>query len=393
MKNSNNKQFGAVSLFAVIFATLLITIVTVGFVALMLKDQQEATANELSQSAYDSALAGVEDAKRALIRLQNSVGTPTFDSNLEAIRSQKCLSAVNELSGVGTIIDTTPEVQVTSGSINKFDQAYTCVKITIDTPDYLGHLNKGASKLVKLSAVGNYNKIKIEWATNTDLGGTNFVTTSSAKQLIDSWPLLQDRPVGGKQSRPSIMRTQLIQYANSGFSLPNFDQSPSGIVPSLPSASSSTLFLYPSPGSLPSPLKFTLDRRGMNNVSSSLVSAKCTDITLIYACSQEIELPSDFITSDHTVYLNLTSLYAGADFKITLLNTVGGVVNFMAVQPEVDSTGRANDLFRRIKARIEGASTNNFPYPKAAVDIADGLCKDFAVTNSEGDYTSYCPAS
>jgi len=60
------RQSGAVSLFAVIFGAMLLTIVTIGFMRLMIMDQRQSSNNDLSQSAYDAALAGVEDAKRVV---------------------------------------------------------------------------------------------------------------------------------------------------------------------------------------------------------------------------------------------------------------------------------------------------------------------------------------
>jgi hypothetical protein len=72
-------------------------------------------------------------------------------------------------------------------------------------------------------------------------------------------------------------------------------------------------------------------------------------------------------------------------------------MKFSGVQSIVDSTGRANDLFRRVEARLEMIDTY-FPMPDAALTLSgDGnnLNKSFYVTNNCFSQTvdSYNPAT
>jgi len=87
--------------------------------------------------------------------------------------------------------------------------------------------------------------------------------------------------------------------------------------------------------------------------------------------------------------LNLKPFYNATHYKITLLRTTGPTpltANFSGVQPTIDSTGRANDIFRRIKASVD-LTNGDFPYPSSAIDITGSFCKSFAVTNDPNQYT------
>lgn len=377
---TKNKQYGAVSLFVVVFAALLITVVTVSFVRIMVSDQQQASTTDLSQSAYDSAQAGVEDAKRALLRKQSacikdgetSLACTTAKAD---ISSTTCNKAVKTLDDVQAAADKSKngEINVQVGSNNNdLDQAYTCVIITPDTADYLGELVKDSSKLIPLYGVSNFDKVKIEWFSPSNLAApaVKAVIPKSAAgvPLSSNW----------SSNQPPIMRAGLTQFANTGFTLSEFDNNTAN-------ASSNTLFLYPSDitdtTSFASDLRRTPKPLGLGTP----VRVTCNDLSAgdEYACSATLSLP---VASgiDHTQYLDLSSLYNKTSYRISLLN--GALpVKFNGVQPSVDSTGRANDLFRRVETRVEMTDVN-FPYPNAAVDTTGNLCKNFTVTDDPKDY-------
>ena len=61
--NFVKERKGAASLYVVIFATILFGVITLSFIRIILSESSQTSNDDLSQSAYDSALAGVEDAK------------------------------------------------------------------------------------------------------------------------------------------------------------------------------------------------------------------------------------------------------------------------------------------------------------------------------------------
>lgn len=383
--SKQTSQQGAVSLFVVIFATLLITIVTVGFIQLMLRDQQQSTSTDLSQSAYDSALAGVEDAKRLLLLDQSCrSGTAASTVNCAAISAAltpvpgESQTACDALSQAGLVAETDGEtiIQQSAGdSAAELNQAYTCVKIGVNTNDYKGSIDVNQSDVIPLRGVGAFDSVELSWFSREDVSTETdeieFPTTGADVSLPpegSEWP----------DNNPPLLRAQLMQMGG-GFTLSDFDDSQPGN-----RSNTNTLFLYPSETGLTTK-DFALDaRRSPSNTPQKI---QCNDSFLDgeYACTVTITLPQpiDGNIADRNAYLRLSSIYNSSHYSVKLKNG-NQDVQFNGVQPLVDSTGRANDLFRRVEARIE--LIGDFTYPEAAIDMEGNLCKNFVVTNEESGY-------
>jgi len=389
--NRRSLQSGAVSLFLVVFATLLITVVTVSFLRTMIQDQLQATNLDLSQSAYDSAQAGVQDAQRALLRYLTACNADATEC--DALKSQ--LSQWGECNGgLANIVDTSgPEVKVQqSAGGDNLNQAYTCVTIDMATDDVIGSIGANDTKLIPLIGTENFDTIQIDWFTQEDVGSTSKVIDVTAPRTPS--PLMKNSTTTlWKANRPSLLEAQLIQYGENGFTLSDFNANSSS------ESNANTLFLYPAcfgtgspspnncdirPSTQPFVLDARIDKEGMpvNVNCASMLSGGG------YACSQILTLPTPVGGGLRTAYLNLKPLYNGTHFRVKLLQgstTPINPVSFSGVQASIDSTGRANNIFRRVETRVD-LEAGAFPFPKSALDITGNFCKNFFVTQNVDHY-------
>ncbi|HEX7484318.1 MAG TPA: hypothetical protein VF281_04135 [Candidatus Saccharimonadales bacterium] len=374
-RHNSQHERGAVALFVVVFATLLMIVITISFVQLMIKDQRQATASDLSQSAYDSAKSGVEDAKRLLLLDQacrNGTAAPAVNCTAvtNAINAGQC----NTIAAYfGDPNDPETMIQQNQGD-STLQQSYTCVKIVPNTIDYKAILDLNQSNIVPLKGVSQFDSVRISWFTHED------VATSGAGQTVafpNSGPSVSlPQTPEWEVNMPSLLRAQLMQFGPN-FKLSDFDDSQPGN-----KSNANTLFLYPSATGVDT-LSFGLDTP-RRSASAAPQSVRCNNsfLSAEYACSVTLSLPDPMTgnAAQRTAFLNLSALYNGANYKVELLNA-GTVVEFDHVQPKVDSTGRANNMFRRVESRIEFKT--DFAYPQAAVDIEGDLCKNFVVTDKD----------
>ena len=352
----------------------------------MLKDQQAATTSDLSQSAYDSAQAGVEDAKRLLL-LNQSCQNNTAPSTVNCAIITAALtpppgeteSACDALAKAGLVGETNNETivqQSVSDNDAKLDQAYTCVKIAVNTDDYKDSLIQNQSSMIALRGVSDFDTIEISWFTASD-------APSSSGQTVGfptTGPNVSLPPIGSKwqANYPSLLRAQFIQ-TGTNFALSDFDNSQPGN-----KSDANTLFLYPSATGV-NTLSYALDARKSPTNTPQQISCSPSFATAEYACTATISLPSpiDGNTVNRNAFLNLSALYNSTSYRVRLKKGAT-YVQFAGVQPIVDSTGRANIMFRRVQSRIQLG--DSFTYPTSELDLEGDLCKNFTITDNDSGY-------
>lgn len=382
LKVNRRTEKGSASIFVVIFTMLVVSTIAIGFTSIMLREQAQSTHNDLSQSAYDSAIAGVEDAKRAILKYYNDCdGGATTGGECDNMRN-----AFLECNSNRKILytDGDQEVKISSSTSShvdeQLDQAYTCVKTIINTEDYVGEdLAEGQQVLIPLKGIADYNSIRISWFNRADIARSDNKTTLPSLS-VSSPQLPYNNTADYPSNRPPVLRTQFIQTGAS-FTLDDFDNN-DGVT-----SNTNSMFLYPVKGSFTNNLNITdIDQRRSPNNEPQQVSCKDAVDDDGYACSTTINLPDPIGGGPRShAYLVLRPFYNKTSYKVEMLDGAGAVVLFAGVQPRVDSTGRANDIFRRVAARVEPNAGSNV-MPVGAVETSSNFCKEFSVTDVPEGY-------
>jgi Tfp pilus assembly protein PilX len=381
MRRLQQYDHGATALFIVIFSAMLMTILAVGFMRIMIQEQINATNTDLSQSAYDSALAGVEDAKRVIKSCQNGVAAAC-----DAVTRGSCDTV--SAAGIATEQDHEVKVQTKASNGVEMNQAYTCVKIRMNTDDYLASLRGDTSLVIPLRATAPIAKVRIAWQLKGDLPGIALTDPGNKSNLEKTRQNLYTTAEWGP-STPALIRAQFITPSSPNFSLQSLDTGVSG----------ETTFLYPTIVSSVTDLT-ELALSKVNRVADvGSVFPNYTQLVVCsnpryalnsnYACIADITLSTPSSSPD--ALLRLKAFYQNkTSVSVSLFDVNGKAIQFDGVQPAVDSTGRAGNIFRRVESRL--SLTGDFNYPENAVDIGGNgsgdFCKNFYVYNGGADAPS-----
>jgi hypothetical protein len=411
----------------VIFTTLLLSIISLGFLRIMLAEQRMASNQDLSTSAFDSAMAGIEDGKVVALAYHECMTTGGVNgTNNQGLTCSNVVNAVRLKDNCDTIFQarfgSAQNIVETPVGDSKEDealnQAYTCLTITPDTEDFLATLSPdGASEIVPLyfKPDNTIRSIVLRWWRDEDANGAMNIDSDRCRDgaTYNGLRCFLGRTTQGE---PPIIRWQ---YINGGDSYVLHDDNDMIHGNSLNSEQRrATLFFAPTDrsGNPASPVNpvWGMNATGNNSrVASNIVESSGSAINRTgttnlgfthgntplpvhcdrnfgnkgYACSVRIVLPQEINTSTNRGSMIRLTAYNGSTASVAVegwnsVGNEGNIVLFDGVQPEIDSTGRASDLFRRVFSRI--SLTSGFPYPEWSLELTGtgnnvNLCKNFAV--------------
>ncbi len=385
---------GATSIYVVVITMLLLAVITTSFIRIIATEATRTANNELAKAAYDSALAGVEDTKLALkqyfaclqdtkikdkdgqdkcetIKREIEEGFRTADAPTDDSNYGYCDSIAMALGRIEEKGSEVP-IQETSGTAtNRFEQAYTCVMIDRTLDDYRSTLSANTPmRAIPLKVDGNPNSvtgIRILWYTSDD-GPLEDLNYNAEEYLPTN---------KNDVATPPILSAHIVQTAQE-YTLEQFDKTEGD------RTNNATVVLRPSKNGTNYINKNKLlksnthtaiekiNRVDYTNDAENITCRKDNDLSSDFACVAAMQLPKPIGGDDRradTFYLFLSLPYERpkTTFSVQLCtdddtqpgncrnenNNSLSIAKIKDGQFAVDSTGRANNMYSRVEARIE----------------------------------------
>jgi hypothetical protein len=349
---------------------IFISIIVLGFIKIMSDEQRQATDNDLSASALAAAQSGIEDAKRIILRCKDS---PSGQCNnmLNSGATGDCdrLGSSNSITNPLAIDIVGDEAIVGEGT---FSQAYTCLTIKVDTDDIKKPLTEGKSSIIKLDVgAGGFDQLVFNWKGSNGPFAVNAPSTLFPARA--NW-------VSGTNTVPPMLRLQFVPYTSGSVTLDTVERD------------SRTAFVKPATGAAsPSDIQVLDQRNGTPGMirsaaMSPVVYGDCPVLGATYECQKSL---ANF-DATKSYYLRASLMYGAQTDLVITAYKAGVKQTFKFVQPEVDVTGRANDVYRRVKARVSFEAPG-ITFPEYALESGSTICKQLIVADVTNSQYVACP--
>lgn len=374
MISLGDRKKGAASFYIVAISTLILVIVVASFATLIVSQMERTSNADLSQSAYDAAMAGVEDAKLAYLNYRNckaagyTAASSVADEPLSDDKDKACSYILYYMNNpdcdmvarmLGRTVNKAEGTAVDEGVRNNMQQYYTCVKINNQPQEQTKSLRPYETAVFKpvftSGSASEIKKIKVRWGGNSNLSVTILQAPSNFNFDDFTFPSLD-----GDNETGTNLGTVFLTSGDTGG-----DGSVSEDVV-VKSNDKTVTHIY-----------------GSEEIENKVHSAKCND-----ECVAIISLPNLYgggngNRANGLFEIAIMSFDSSSDSEesvsISYLKDDDEPVS-IENQFVVDSTGRANDLYKRVKVTLDAEGQGDLVIGGPLILGDGGLWKNISVT-------------
>jgi hypothetical protein len=319
-----NDQKGMASIIVAVTLMLIISLIVLAMSQNTQNEQRQALDRQLSDQAFYNAESGINDVAYYLYSNPNA-----------AVDKTDCNTSLGNISN---------QIDGPDG-VNK----YTCV-LYDKAPKSLQYDNLSISspKIIPIQTVNDsgataaLERLTISWddADNRDgniSGGCNFGSGSPALPTSCDYGGVRVELISPALNRDAMRERSLIA------------------------------FLLPNNGAVGGDI--AVGGLGYPNSQGLIQATNCSNTdAAMRRCSKTITQ-----IGTGNLYLSIRSLYRPINVTITGVDSFNNALRFKDTQIVVDSTGKANDVLRRVQVRIP--AKNQYVYPGFALQSKDSICK------------------
>lgn len=333
-----DNQQGLVSILVSVTFVIILSLITTSFAVLMRREQRQALDRQLSTQAFYAAESGINDAVD-WIKKGGSENVTDCDSDI--------FNGKKDLGG---------------------GISYSCLLVnnSVDSLEYA--VGTDNSTITRLSASENIDKIKISWQESG--GSNNFAPPG--QQFFPQ----ESSGTGNEVRDVGILRLAITPIGSNVSRQTLIDQT-------------QTLFLYPNKTANAGE-SVSYGYETSSSSKGQIIDSKCNaGNTQPYHCNLEITGLGGF--NSKNFYIRLKSIYQESSVSISAENASSKRLKLKGSQAMIDTTGRANDVLRRIQVRIP--ITESYDYPEFTLESADDICKRLEVFPNSNKINNNCVTS
>jgi hypothetical protein len=325
-----NSEQGMVAIVTTMVLMVVISLIVLGFAQISRRNQRESLDRQMSTQAFYAAESGVNDARK-IIQTALDAGQPVQDK-VDCTGS----GTAGFYSGLNPIIDAAHGV------------SYSC--LTVDpAPKTLRYSDIGTTSTVVplISFDGTaISSLKLDWQSKSTSGNPTVGCPTATANIFS--------PAASWSCGYGVLRFDLVPTAGA-LNIDSLDNS------------TMTTFAVPFSTGGTGSILYAVPASNTNN----RVGVSCTNTS----CSLTITG-----LSQNNYHLRVSSIYKDVALQITASSPSGGQIRIAGSQAVIDSTGKAQDVLRRIQVNLPYRETSENQNSDYAIEMQGSLCKRYAVS-------------